>query len=113
MKLILVVMMVVALVAVQGVSGEERLRDACEQIPRRALERADTSLKRAYPGWGVVPVMGDDGDWRCRTSGVYARRYGKTAEGKRMPDEIPLYVDKNGGIYICDRHGCFSIDRWK
>ncbi len=109
--------MMMAMIMVFGarlVLGEEYKRsDACESIPQWALERAEQALRSAYPAWGAVPVEGDDGRWRCRTIGAYVRRYDKTVDGKRVLADIPLYVEKDGNIFIADSHGCFSIDRWK
>ncbi len=92
---------------------EFKRRTACDKIPQRALVRADKALRAAYPQWNVVPAEGEDGEWRCKTNGMYVRRYDKAVEGKQVRISILLYVDKDGSIYIAEKCGCFSIDRWK
>ncbi len=113
MKRVMVTVLAVILFYAQCASGEQKRRDACEAIPKRALDRAERALTQVYPAWGAIPVEGDDGQWRCKASGAFVRRYDKTAGDKRIPVGIPLYVDKDGSIFICDTHGRFSIDRWK
>ncbi len=114
MKRISMVMAVLALLGVGHVSGEEyKRRDACESIPQSALERADKSLRMTYSIWGVVPVIGDNGEWRCKINGMHVRRYDRTLLDERQEADIPLYVEKDGNIFVCDNGGCFSLDRWK
>lgn len=109
----LMVMAFILCGACVSVGEEYKIKNACGGIPKKALERAEKAIQLAYPAWGAVPVMGDDGEWRCKTGGAYVKRYDKTVDGKRVPASIPLFVEKDGSIYVSDTHGCFSIDRWK
>lgn len=113
MKLIMIMVMGLILGTQHVSAGEHKRRDACEKIPKWALEVADTSLRSVYPSWKVTQMVEYDSEWRCRTNGAYVRWYDKTADDKQTRVNIPLYVSKDGSIYICDSKGCFSIDRWK
>lgn len=113
MKATVLVVFAMFVIAFPTFAEEFERRDACASIPRRALERAERSLKESHPNWGALPTTGEDGEWRCRTSGTYVRRYDRIIDNRRLVADIPLSVDKEGSIFICDGRGCFSLDRWK